>query len=185
MTLWVCEIIWCWWQISKWLWWIGRLILATDSWRKGQVCSTATKPTYKQRDTWEWTQAYPLKGCCLTTCLSLLFCVWSVLWLGWRTTNPAKESTKNIEITEQLTYLWHNCWQFILWECIWAVMHYTTIVIRHSEIGDKACVIFIKIVLVPCRRTHQLHCIFTVFTEPHNNNILYRCACWKFNFIAV
>ena len=32
VTLSVSEIIWCWWQISKWLWCIGRLILATDSW---------------------------------------------------------------------------------------------------------------------------------------------------------
>ena len=33
MGLWVCVIIWCWWTISKWLWCIGGVTLATDSWR--------------------------------------------------------------------------------------------------------------------------------------------------------
>jgi len=64
-------------------------------------------------------------------------------------------------------------------------MHYTTIVIRHSETCDLACWVFIEIVFHPCWRTDNLHCIFTVFTEPHNNTILYRCECWKYNFVAV
>ena len=52
-------------------------------------------------------------------------------------------------------------------------MHYTVIVIRHPETGENAWVIFMKIAFHPCRRTYKLHCIFTVFTQPHNNTILY------------
>jgi hypothetical protein len=40
-------------------------------------------------------------------------------------------------------------------------------------------------VFLPWRKTQKLHCIFTVFTVPHNNTILYRCACWKLNFLVV
>ena len=76
MTLSVCDIMWCWWQISKCLWYIGRLILATDN------CSTYTDLSHchptdintRQRN-WQWTQASLLTCCCLTTCLCLLFCV--------------------------------------------------------------------------------------------------------------
>ena len=172
MALSVSEIIWCWWRISKWQWCIGRLILATDSWSTETDLSHCYTTTMNTRLTREWTQASALMGCCLTACFSFLFCVLinllalvknhkSFLWTH-------KLITKEIQ---QLAYLWHNCLQAILWECISTVMHYTTIVIRHSVTGDCACVIFHEIVFSPWWRTDKLHCIFTVFTEPHNNTI--------------
>jgi hypothetical protein len=51
MTLSVCEIILCWWQISKWLRCIGRLILATDSWSTETDLSHCHWSTLNKRQT--------------------------------------------------------------------------------------------------------------------------------------
>jgi len=75
MALPVSNIMWCWWQISKCLWYIGRLILATDN------CSTHTDLSYCHSTTINTRQtdlrmnpSFCIERV-LPTCLSLLFCV--------------------------------------------------------------------------------------------------------------
>ena len=186
MGLWVCEIIWCWWQISKRLWCIGRLILATDSWRTEINLSHCHSTIINTRQTDLGVNPTLCTDRLLPDYLSFLLICFDKSFGFYDEPQILPGTNKLIRgIYRQLAYLWCNCWQSIHWESIWAIMHYTTIVIQHSETGDCACVIFIKIVFIPWWRTEKLLCIFTVFTEPHNNTILYCCSCWKFGFLAV
>ena len=180
----VSDIMWCWWQISKCLWYIGRLILATDN------CSTHTDlshchstTTNRERLIWERTQAFALRRCCLTTYLCLLFCVLINLMALTKNHKCCMRIHKfKPKINRQLAYRWINCSLSIPRESIRTIMHYTTIVIRHSETWDYACWECKEIVFHSWWRTDKLHCIFTVLIQPHFNTILYRCACWNFNF---
>jgi hypothetical protein len=114
---------------------------------------------------------------------SLLFCVLINVMAFMKNHKSCLRTNKLIpKIKRKLAYPWLNCSLSIPWECISTVMHYTIIVIRHSETGDYVCWEHVKVMFSPWWRTDKLHCIFTVFTEPHNNTILYRCDCWKFNF---
>jgi hypothetical protein len=186
MVMSVSEIIWCWWQISKWLWYIGRVILATDNW------STETDLSH-----WHWTTINTRQtdqrmnpGLCTDRVLpdymfSLLLCV-LINVMGLIQNHKFCLKTKLIpKINRTLAYPWLNCSLSIPWECKRTVMHYTAIVIRHSETGDLSCWEHVKVAFHPWWRTYKFRCIFTVFTGPHNNTILYRCDCWKFNFIFV
>ena len=166
MGLWVCEIIWCWWQISKWLWCIGRLIVATDSWRTETNLSHCHWTTINTRQT----DLGVNPTLCTDMLLSDYLCFFIILCFDksygfYEEPQIQPENGKLIRrMNRQLAYLWCNCWQSIPWEIICAIMHYTIIVIRHTKTGDKVCVIFIKIVFFPWRRTHKLHCTFCVFT---------------------
>jgi hypothetical protein len=183
----VSEIIWGFWQISKWLWCIGRVILATDSWSTRtdlpQWHSSTTNPRNADLGMKPSRCTERLVADFLPFFIILWFVKFSVFIKNLKSCLRTRKMIRRPN--RQLTYLWFNCFLSIAWECVGAIMHYTIIVIRHSEIGDCACVIFIKIVLFPWWRTDKLHCIFTEFTEAHNNTILYRCDCWKFNFLAV
>jgi len=148
MALTFCGIIWCLWQINKWLCGIGRLILATDNWSTHTNLSHCHSNTINTRLTWEWAQAFGLIWCCLTACLYLLFCVLINL-MPLRKNHKSCLSSHKLIIKGQLSYRWINCSLSIPWECIRTIMHYTTIVIRHSEIGDYSCWVFKKIVFHP------------------------------------
>jgi len=188
MTLSFSEIIWFLRQTNKCLWFIGTPILTPDNWSTHTNLPHCRSTTINTKQTFlAMNTGFTPTVCCLTTYLSLLICVYISLVALWRFTNPAWEPTSWYhKYIQQFAYLWLNCYQsFLSCECISTVMHYTVIVIRHSEISDFACGTFIKIYFFPWWKTEELYCIFTVFTAPHNNSILYRCACWKFNFLAV
>ena len=94
--LWVCEIIWCWWQISKWLWCIGRLILATDSWRTETNLSHCHSTTINMSQT-DLRMTFVLTGFCLTACLSVFFCVLINLLASMKNHKPSHRTHKLIE----------------------------------------------------------------------------------------
>ena len=170
----VSKIIWGFWQISKWLWCIGRVILATDNWSTQIILFQCHSTTINTRQTGMnpglWTER--LVPDYLSTFIILCF----DYSYGFNKAPQILPETRQFPTENKnrhFAYPWLNCFLSITWECVGAIMHYTLIVIRHSETGDLACVIFIKIVFFPWWRTDKLHCIFTVFTEPHNNTILY------------
>jgi len=183
----VSEIIWCWWQISKWLWCIGRVILATDNWSTrtdlSHCHSSTTNPRNADLGMKPSRCTERLVADFLPFFIILCFVKSNVFIKNHKCCLRTRKLIRRLH--RQLTYLCFNCFLSITWECIWAIMHYTIVVIRHSETGDCACWVYVKGVFSPWWRTDKLHCIFTVFTEPHNNTILYRCDCWKFNFLAV
>jgi len=122
----------------------------------------------------------------LPDCLSFLFCVFIIPMALMKNHKCSMRTDKLIKkINTQLAYPWLYGSQSIPWECIRTIMHYTIIVIRHSETGDYACWICKEIVFPPWWRTENLLYTFTVFTQSQNNTILYRFVCWKFNFLAV
>jgi hypothetical protein len=89
VTLSVSKVIWYWWQISKWLWCIGRLILATDNWSTETNLSHCHWTTINNRQTpGNEPSSLDYEGFAY---LSLLFCVLINFWLYGRTTNPAWE----------------------------------------------------------------------------------------------
>jgi hypothetical protein len=76
VTLSVSEIIWCWWQKSKWLWCIGSLILTTDSWSTETDLSNCYTTTINTRLTDQRMNTTLCTERLLPDCLSsLLFCV--------------------------------------------------------------------------------------------------------------
>jgi len=170
MTLSVSMIIWCWWQIRKWLWCICRLILATDSWSTETDLSHWHSTTINTRQTDQRMNLGLGMERLVADCLCLLIWVLIIL-LALRKNHKSCLGTQKLipKVNRQLSYLRLNCILSILGECIFAIMYNTIIVIRHSKTGDYVCVIFIKIGFHPCWRTDKLHCIFT---EPHTNTIV-------------
>jgi hypothetical protein len=87
MALSVYDIIWFWWQINKWLRYIGRLILAADSWSTDTDLSHCHSTAIHTREADHGMNPGLLaRRLWPNSFLSLLFWFWLILWLYWRIT---------------------------------------------------------------------------------------------------